>query len=665
MRLKSLMFFGLLIAAFFVSGVMGSDRPQAPQTVLDTMFTAAKIAPKAPIRAYPFSLKQVRLLAGPFKDAMERNLHYLLSLDNDRLLHFFRLTAGLPSSAQPYGGWENPLPGPEHGSPGLEAEVRGHSTGHFLSALAFMYGSTGDARVKAKGDSIVAELGKCQAALGPRGYLSAFPEEHFDRVESMRRVWAPYYVIHKILAGLLDWHEYGESAQALAIAEGMASWIKLRTDRSDDRHMQRILESTEEGGMQEALLNLYSLTGKPEHLALALRFEATRDLVPLRNHQDQLRGKHVNSFVPIIIGAARRYEMTGDLDRFTIARYFWSQVTTARTFATGGTSNHERWGNDPYVFVPEMGTNDNETCCTYNLLKLTRHVFGWDVDPSAADYYERALLNGILSTQHPETGMIMYHQAMLPGFYKTFGTPEDSFWCCWGSGIENHSKYGDSIYFHDEDGLFVNLFIASELSWPEKGLKLRQESDYPDGRGTSLIFTASKSVELSLRIRIPAWVAPGGGVRVNGRLLDVFGSPNSYLTIKRVWKTGDRVDVTLPMNLRLERLPDDPNMVAIFYGPTLLAGELGAEGLTADKIVNQYAPSGDPVPVPELETMGRDPGAWLKPVAGKPLTFRTEGVGKPHDVTLVPYFSLHDQRYTVYWRIGPPPQPLIPSRRGS
>jgi DUF1680 family protein len=632
------------------------SRSETEKPVLDTMFTSAKDAPKAPIKAYPFSLKQVRLLAGPFKDAMDRDLKYLMSLDNDRMLHCFRVTAGLPSSAQPYGGWEKP-------TPGREGELRGHSLGHFLSALAFAYGSTGDPAVKAKGDALVAELAKCQAALGPRGYLSAFPEEHFDRVESMRRVWAPYYVIHKILAGLIDWAEYGESSQALSVAEKMASWIKLRTDRSDDMHLQRVLENTEQGGMEEALFNLYSLTGKPEHLTLAQRFEERRDLVPLRNHQDQLTGKHVNSFVPNIIGVARAYEITGDRNKAIIAGYFWKEVTTARTFVTGGTSNHERWGSDPYVFVPEMGTNNNESCCTYNLLKLTRHLFGWDADPAAADYYERALLNGILSTQNPTDGMTMYHQAMLPGLYKGFCTPDDSFWCCTGTGMENHVKYGDSIYFHDADGLYVNLYIASELTWPEKGLEIRQDSKFPEGQGTTLIFTAAKPVELALRIRIPAWVAPGGGVKINGRTLEAWGSPSSYLTLKRVWKTGDRVEVSLPMNVRLERLPDDPNMAAILYGPTVLAGQLGKEGLTPDKIVNQMAPTGDPVPVPELDVKESDPNEWVKPVPGKPLTFQTSGVGKPGDVTLVPFYKIYDERYALYWRVGPKPQPPA-GRRG-
>ena len=608
--------------------------------VQDTMFTSAKVAAKAPIRAYPFSLKQVRLLAGPFKDALERDLKYILSLDNDRLLHTFRLTAGRPTSAQPYGGWEKP-----------DGELRGHSQGHYLSALALMFAATADQRVKARADSFVAELAKCQAALGPKGYLSAFPEEHFDRVESMRSVWAPYYVIHKILAGLLDWYEYGGSGQALEIAEKMAGWIKTRTDRSDERHMQRVLESTEQGGMAEVLTNLYSLTGKPEHLQLARRFDEQRDLVPLRNHQDQLKGKHVNSFVPNIIGVAREYEMTGDRSLYDIAVYFWKEVTTARTFATGGTSNHERWGSDPYVFMPELGTNNNETCCTYNLLKLTRHLFSWDVDPAAAEYYERALLNGILSSQNPADGMMMYHQAMLSGLYKTFMTPEDSFWCCTGTGMENHGKYGDSIYFQDADGLYVNLFIASELDWPEKGVKLRQETRFPEEQGTALIFTAAGPAELALRIRIPAWVAAGGAVRVNGRKLESFSSPGSFLTVKRVWKKGDRVDVSLPMNLRLERLADDPNTVAILYGPTVLAGELGAEGVTDDKVVNQYAPTGDPVPVPSFGIKNEDPNTWIKPVPGKPLTFQTAGVGKPNDVMLVPFYRLTGQRYGIYWKI--------------
>jgi DUF1680 family protein len=247
----------------------------------------------------------------------------------------------------------------------------------------------------------------------------------------------------------------------------------------------------------------------------------------------------------------------------------------------------------------------------------------------------------------------MYYVAMASGMYKTFMKPFDSFWCCTGTGMENHAKYGDSIYFHDGNGIYVNLFIASELNWPEKGFRLRQETNFPEKPSTTLIILAAKPSELSLRIRIPYWVKEDGYAKINGRKLETFSSPSSYLEIKRVWKNGDKVEVYLPMDLHLQRLPDNPNIAAIMYGPLVLAGELGTQGLTEDKVYGEYGPSGDPVPVPKLVIPNDDPNAWIKPVTDKPLTFQTIDVGKPADVTLVPFFRLFDQRYAIYWELQP------------
>ncbi len=637
--------FVLVLAVSNPGAPSGQAAAAAGPMPADTTFPAIRAGLKVPVAAVPFSLKQVRLLAGPFKDAMERDLKYMLSLDNDRLLHTFRLTAGLPSTAKPYGGWEKP-----------DVELRGHVTGHYLSACAFMYASTGDARIKARADALTAGLAECQKALGDRGYLSAFPEEFFDRVEATRRVWAPYYTLHKIMAGLVDWFVYGESPLALDVVEKMAAWVKLRTDKSDAGHMERVLNHTEQGGMCEVLANLYSLTAKPEYLALARRFDERHYLEPLSQYKDVLKGEHVNSFIPNIIGTAREYELTGDPGLANIARFFWRQVTGARSYATGGTSNGEGWRQEPYVMASELGADSHETCCTYNMLKLTRHLFSWETKAAYADYYERALWNGILSTQNPADGMMMYYVPMMPGMFKTFMASEDSFWCCTGSGMENHAKYGDSIYFHGENDLFVNLTMASELAWPEKGLKLRQETRFPEEAKTRFIITAAKPVELILHLRIPEWIAKGGFAAVNGKKLDAFAAPSSFLSLRRIWRTGDTVELALPMDLRLERLPDDPKIAAFLYGPIVLAAPLGKESLTADKINGKYGPEGDPVAVPKLHVPVNDPNAWIKPVAGKPLTFRTEGVGKPGDVTLVPFYKLFDERYSIYWTVLLPGQ---------
>jgi len=636
----SVVLFPLLIA---LAGGTGFAGPHQAAPARDTTFAAVKVAPRIGVRAYPFALKNVRILDGPFKQAMDRDLAYMLSLDPDRLLHTFRLAAGLPTSAKPYGGWEDP-----------KGELRGHSMGHYLSACAFMSAATGNAKIKANADYVVAELAKCQAALGTTGYLSAYPEEFFDRVFSMRQVWAPFYTLHKILAGLVDMYDVAGNAQALDVAEKIAHWVKSRTDKSDDDHMEIMLNHTEQGGMNEALANLYALTGNPEYLATARRFDEKHYTEPLAAHRDELTGEHVNSFIPNIIGTAREYELTGDPVLYGIATFFWNQVTGARSFVTGGTSANEHWRTAPYVITPEFDPRSQETCCTYNMLKLTRHLFSWEPRAAYADYYERALLNGILSTQDPETAMMTYYVPMMPGLYRTFMSPENSFWCCTGTGMENHGKYGDSIYFHDADGVYVNLFIASELRWPEKGFGLRQETKFPEEGKTTLVVTAAGKGPTALRIRIPGWVEKGGFVKINGQRQEAFAEPSTYLVLRRAWTKGDRIEVVLPMALRLERTPDNPNVAAILYGPVVLAGKLGGEGLDKDKVFGSYGPKGDPVAVPKLAAGNAEPGAWILPVAGTPLTFRTNGVGKPADVTLVPFYKLFGERYAIYWELEQP-----------
>jgi hypothetical protein len=420
--------------------------------------------------------------------------------------------------------------------------------------------------------------------------------------------------------------------------------------------MERVLNFTEQGGMNEVLANLYAITGKPDYLATARRFDERKYTEPLSRSLDKMKGEHVNSFIPNIIGAAREYELTGEPVLRALATFFWNEVTGARSFVTGGTSDNEAWESDPYQLYEELGRNSHESCCTYNMLKLTRHLFSWEAAAKYADYYERALWNGILPTQNPADAMMMYYVPMLPGMFKTFMKPYDSFWCCTGTGMENHAKYGDSIYFQDGGGLFVNLFIASALDWTEKGVKVRQETRFPEEPKTTLVIGAARPVEFALRVRVPEWVAGVCSVKINGKRHEASASPSSYLTIARTWKNGDRIEVDLPMKLRLERLPDRPDVAAVLYGPIVLAGTLGgAEGLTEDKVYGKYGPEGEPVAVPTFDVKDNAPlEAWIKPVAGKPLTFRTEGAGKPNDVTLVPFYKLFGERYAIYWQFPAP-----------
>jgi len=600
---------------------------------------AAKIKPAVAITAQPFPLQDVRLLDGPFKEAMDRNTRYLHDLDLDRLLHNFRLTAGLPSSAQPLGGWEEP-----------KVELRGHFVGHYLTACALTYAASGDETLRKKADTLVAELARCQKALGRSGYLSAYPEEFIDRVIQGKRVWAPWYTLHKIMAGLLDMAVYCGNSQALDVVKGMAAWTKLRIDKLDDEAMQRMLK-VEPGGMTEVLANLYAVTGDATHLALARRFDHKAFLGPLASGRDELRGLHVNTQVPKVIGAAREYELTGEKRYRDIATYFWGQVVDHRSYATGGTSNYEAWRTEPDVLAAEVSNASHETCVTYNMLRLTRQLFTWNPEAKLADYYERALLNGILSTQDPATGMVMYYVPMESGWYKTFCTPDDSFWCCTGTGVENHAKYGENIYFHDNGALYVNLFIASELRWPEKKLVLRQDTGFPKEQGTTLTIVTPTDLELELRIRVPYWAFHGVSVTVNGETQETISIPGSYLSLARSWKNGDTIRIEMPLSLHLWRMPDDPHMAAILFGPVVLAGELPTEDLADNKIYGPYHADGKPSSAPDLVPSDENLDIWIKPVAGRPVVFQTVGAGRPDEVTLVPFYELFGKRYALYWNL--------------
>src|SRR5262245_3921018 len=458
--------------------------------------------------AEPFSLHQVRLLDGPFRDAMLRTQKYLLELDSDRLLHNFRVNAGIPSTAKPLGGWEAP-----------DVELRRHSLGHFLSACALMYASTGDERFKLKAERIVEELAKIQQAMPSRGfnpgYLSAFPEEFFDRVDTGKKVWAPYYTLHKIMAGLLDMYTLCDSKTALDVLIKMADWVKFRVDRLSDQQQQKALE-TEFGGMNEVLANLYAVTGNPEHLRIARKFDHHAFFDPLAKGEDQMNGLHANTQIPKAIGAACEYELTGEKEYYDIAEFFWKRVAHYRSYVIGGNSDGEAFFPIEY-FSKHLGEESTETCNTYNMLKLTRHLFEWEPSAETMDFYERGLFNHILASQDRTSGMMTYYVPLEPGAFKTFSDPEKSFWCCVGTGIENHSKYGDSIYFHNSDSLFVNLFIASELNWEEKGLILRQETKFPDEETTKLVFKSETPVQFVLKIRYPSWSDDKATIFVNGK----------------------------------------------------------------------------------------------------------------------------------------------------
>jgi len=596
--------------------------------------------------ALPFPMKQVRLLRGACERFAELNRRYLHSLPTDRLAHSFRVTSGLASSAEPFGGWEKP-----------DSELRGHFTGgHYLSAVALTYASTGDEDLKKKGDALVAILAQCQAT-NRNGYLSAYPIEFFDRLRDGVRVWAPFYTIHKIMAGLLDMYLHTGNAQALEIAQKIADWVGSWTGPLSHQHMQRVL-GVEFGGIGETLCNLYAVTGNMQYLGIARRFEKKAFLDPLAEHRDELRGLHVNTHIPQVIHVARAYELTGDGRYRGIAQCFWDQVVSQRSYCHGGTSNGERWRTDPGKLSGELGSSTAENCCAYNMLKLTRHLFGWSPEARYMDYYERVLFNHRLGTMDPETGTTMYYYPLGPKLYKTYGTPTESFWCCTGTGVEEFAKLTDTIYFHDDHSVYVNLYIASEVDWPEKNVCLRQETDFPLQQGTKLTVVAAKPSDISIHLRIPRW-AQGGGVKVNGRPLAAFATPGSYLTLRGPWKNSDTIEFSLPMGLHSWLMPDDKTIQAPMYGPLVLAarheeaprerwyGSLGP--------FERRAPGETPPPMPTAVGKLDDTGTWIEPVTNEPLTFRT--VGQATQATLVPLYQIVHERYDVYWKVTPPAPP--------
>ncbi len=626
--------------AHLLPGVSASDG-QGPESGFVRPVGAALTGEPIVPGAHPFDLDRIRLRPGMELDGLEVNRRFMTGLDPDRLLHMFRITAGLPSDAEPYGGWEAP-----------DVELRGHFTGHYLSASALFSAQTGDDALKTRAASMIGELAKCQKANG-EGYLSAFPTSLFDRLRRHERVWAPFYTYHKIMAGMLDNYNLHDNEQALDVVRGMADWAIAYASPIPDDEWQKIL-MTEFGGMNEVLYNLYAVTNEQRYAELAHRFDHRWLFDPLAEAKDSLAGVHGNTNIPKVIGAARRYELTGEPRYRMISTYFWDEITRRRAYATGGTTSDEHWKGSPGHLADTLGGYTEETCPTYNMLKLTRHLFTWSPDVRLADYYERAYINGILPTQHPGDGDKLYYTPLAAGFWKHFGVPGTDFWCCTGTGVENFSKLADSVYFHDDDGIWVNLFVPSEVDWKEKGVRLTQDTRFPEGDTTTLVVHADAPTKLALRVRVPWWAGQGGRARLNGRDLDAFAGPSSYLVVDRTWKDGDRLELALPMALHVDPMPDDDGLQAVLYGPVVLVGRMGTEGLTKENLRSDNGSvryvNPDPPETPVIHTdQPMDPTSWVEPVPGEPLTFRTHGQEK--SMELVPLYRLFDERYVTYWRV--------------
>jgi DUF1680 family protein len=566
------------------------------------------------------------------------------------MLHNFRVNAGLAPKAPVYGGWESV-------EPWIEIRCHGHTLGHYLTAVSCMYESTGDTRFAERVDYIVAELAECQAKTG--GWLTAFPDGVAPLTDSLAGKpfpGVPWYTTHKVLAGLRDAHRHRGSKPALDVFVKFTQWIYDACRNVSDETMQAMLDR-EHGGMNEVLADAGNMVSDEGFYKLAQRFSHRALLDPLAGRVDSLDGLHANTQIPKVVGFARIAEYTAVPRYADAAEFFWKTVVDTRSYVTGGHGDGEHFFPRD-EFAKRLGSGKTmETCCTHNMLRLSRVLHARDPWSKYIDFFERALFNGILASQDPDSGMMTYFQSTRPGYARLYHTPFDSFWCCTGSGLENHARYGEAIYARSEgdNEVVVNLFIASTLDWSERGISLKQETRFPDADSTRLTFTLERPQSILLSIREPAW-CKGMHLTVNGR--SVEGNKfHGYRQIARRFKTGDVVAVRLPMTLRAESLPNAPDHVALVYGPIVLAGRFGTEGLTpgSQLIINERE-SGN-----MLQADVKIP-RWAKPLdqlvpntvrtSTDRLEFRTTGFEGRASVNLIPWFRLSHERYNLYWK-GP------------
>ncbi len=598
-------------------------------------------------QAESFALSDVRLLPSRFADNMRRDSAWMMSLAADRLLHNFRTMAGVYAgkeggymTVKKLGGWES-----------ADCELRGHAVGHYLSGCALLYAATESEVFKFKGDSIVSGLAEVQQALGS-GYLSAFPEELINRNLRGERVWAPWYTLHKLLCGLMDQYVLTGNQQALDIANGMAQWAYAKLKGETEETRARMLHN-EFGGVNEAFYNLYSLTGSEECLWLARYFYHNDVMDPLKAKNADMGTKHANTFIPKVIAEARNYELTGSAESRELAQFF-CDLMQRHIFCTGECSDKEHFF-DPDKMSEHLSGYTGETCCTYNMLKLARHLFCWKAQSTLADFYERALYNHILGQQDPSTGMVCYFLPLLSGSHKVYSTPEHSFWCCVGSSFESQAKYGEAIYYHKGSELWVNLFIPSVLNWKEQGVTLTQQTKFPEEETTTLTLTSVAGSSFAINLRYPQWSGEPV-VRVNGKRIKISARRGEYVRLERDWRQGDQVTITYPMSLHLERTPDNPRRAAIMYGPIVLAGCLGTQGMETPApfsnptLYNDYYTYNYHIPEALHTSLqvssDNDLQKTIRRSADGSLMFTTE-----QGDTLRPLYDIHRERYVVYWQI--------------
>ena len=601
-----------------------------------------------------FPLSSVRLLESPFKAAQQTDLKYILSLDANRLLAPYLREAGIETKSINYPNWENT---------GLD----GHIGGHYLSALSEMYAATGNQQIKERLDYMLDALEKCQQKNG-NGYIGGVPgskalweEIAKGKIDagsfSLNNKWVPWYNIHKVYAGLIDAYTLTGNEKAKKMLIQLSDWcLNLTANLSDDQ-IQQMLRS-EHGGMNEVFADVAAITGNKKYLVMAEKFSHKVILDPLLKNTDALNGIHANTQIPKVIGFMRVAEVGGDAKWADAANFFWNTVVEHRTISIGGNSVREHF-NPSNDFSSMLESREGpETCNSYNMLKLSKHLFLANPSSKYMDYYERTTYNHILSSQHPDGGFV-YFTPIRPRHYRVYSEPQHSFWCCVGSGLENHGKYGELIYAHDTQNLYVNLFIPSTLNWKDKGITVTQNTKFPFEEQSSIRLSLKKPQQFAIKFRYPSWVENGKmKITVNNKEISLVKDLNSYVSIERKWKTGDVITMVLPMQNKTEQLPDKSAWVSFVHGPIVLAAVTDTTdlvGLHADDSRMGHIANGPIYPIedaPLLVSNNTDLAASLKAVANKPFTFTASDLiyqEKYKNLQLVPFFQIHDARYMLYW----------------
>ncbi|AUS06876.1 glycoside hydrolase family 127 protein [Pseudotamlana carrageenivorans] len=603
-----------------------------------------------------FPLNQVTVTSGVFKDAALTDFNYIQDLNPDRLLNPFLREAGLKPKAESYTNWENT---------GLD----GHTLGHYLSALSMYYASTKDTKANALIIYVLAELQKVQQANG-NGYIGGIPESNtlWSEIKqghinagsfSLNDKWVPLYNIHKTFAGLKDAWVFAEKPEAKTMLIALTDWFIGVTKNLSESQIQDMLRS-EHGGLNEVFADVYQISGEKKYLDLAKRFSEQALLNPLSANQDVLTGMHANTQIPKFIGFERISQLDHDQKYHQSALNFFNNVVNQRTLSIGGNSVREHFNPIDDFSEVLSGEQGPETCNTYNMLKLSKMLFEDTANSGYIDFYERGLYNHILSSQNPKGGFV-YFTPMRPGHYRVYSQPETSFWCCVGSGMENHTKYNELIYAKHKDALYVNLFIPSQVSWNEKGATLTQNTDFPEVPSTELVWSSKKNVQTTLMLRYPEWVTAGTlKLYLNGKLQNIAGTPGSYIPIRRIWKNGDTIKMEVPMHLSVEDIPDQSGYVSVKYGPIVLAavtGDANQDGLFADDSRGGHVASGPFLPLTESPMFVTEKNEnilnKIKAVSGKPLEFSAEDLIQPSaykHLILQPFYKIHEKRYAIYFK---------------